>query len=91
MAKLWVVIKREYLERVRTKWFVFVTIFGPVFFGTIMILPGYLSFRGMKEARANDVRISRLWNGKGNHAIELIIRRSAIPRLPASRYMYAHE
>ena len=57
MAKLWVVIKREYLERVRTKWFVFVTIFGPVFFGTIMILPSYLSMRGLKDARANDVRI----------------------------------
>jgi ABC-2 type transport system permease protein len=44
MGKLFVVIKREYLERVRTKWFVIVTIFGPIFFGTIMILPQYLAF-----------------------------------------------
>jgi ABC-2 type transport system permease protein len=57
MAKLWTVIKREYLERVRTKWFIIVTLFGPVFFGAIMVLPGYLSVRGMREARVTDLRI----------------------------------
>lgn len=55
--KLWVVIKREYLERVRTKWFVFVTLFGPLFFGAIMILPGILSLRGMRDTRVANVRI----------------------------------
>lgn len=57
MGKLWVVIKREYLERVRSKWFIVVTLLGPVFFGAIMILPGYLSIRGMREARVSNVRI----------------------------------
>ena len=57
MGKLFVVIKREYLERVRTKWFVIVTIFGPIFFGTIMILPQYLAFKGMKDAGVPSVRI----------------------------------
>ena len=57
MAKLWVVIKREYLERVRSKWFVIVTLFGPLFFGVIMVLPGYLSIRGMREARVTNIRI----------------------------------
>lgn len=57
MGKLWVVIKREYLERVRSKWFVLVTLLGPVFFGAIMILPGYLSIRSMREARVSNVRI----------------------------------
>lgn len=57
MAKLWTVVKREYLERVRTKWFVIVTVFGPIFFGTIMILPAYLSMRGMRDARVNDIHI----------------------------------
>ena len=32
MAKLWVVFRREYLERVRSKWFVLGTLLGPVFF-----------------------------------------------------------
>lgn len=57
MGKLWTVIKREFLERVRTKWFIIVTIFGPVFFGVIMVLPAYLSVRGMKDVRVADIRI----------------------------------
>lgn len=57
MAKLWTVIKREFLERVRTKWFIIVTVFGPLFFGVIMVLPAYLSVRGMKDVRVADIRI----------------------------------
>ncbi len=57
MAKLLAVIKREYLERVRNKWFVIVTIFGPLFFAVIMVLPAYLSVRGIRDARVGDVRI----------------------------------
>lgn len=57
MGKLWAVIKREFLERVRTKWFIIVTIFGPVFFGVIMVLPAYLSVKGMKDVRVADIRI----------------------------------
>ncbi len=57
MAKLWTVIKREFLERVRNKWFIVVTIFGPVFFGVIMVLPAYLSMRGMRDAKVSDIRI----------------------------------
>lgn len=56
-AKLWVVTKREYLERVRTKWFIITTLFGPLFFAAIMILPGYLSVRGIREARVTNLRI----------------------------------
>lgn len=51
MGKLWAVIKREYLERVRNKWFIVVTIFGPVFFAVIMVLPAYLSVRGIRDAK----------------------------------------
>jgi ABC-2 type transport system permease protein len=57
MDKLWVVIKREYLERVRSRWFIFTTIFGPVFFGIITILPGYMTVKGMKNAQVSSIRI----------------------------------
>ncbi len=57
MAKLWAVIKREFLERVRNKWFIVVTVFGPVFFGVIMVLPAYLSVRGMRDVKVADIRI----------------------------------
>ena len=57
MAKLWVVIKREYLERVRSRWFIFSTIFGPVFFAAVTILPGYLTMKGMKNQQVAAIRI----------------------------------
>jgi ABC-2 type transport system permease protein len=57
MDKLAAVIKREYLERVRNKWFVIVTVFGPVFFAAIMILPAFLTVRGIQGARVEEVRI----------------------------------
>ena len=46
MAKLWAVFKREYLERVRTRWFVFATVFGPVIFGLMLFIPPWLSRNG---------------------------------------------
>ena len=42
MGRLWAVIKREYLERVRTKWFVFATVFAPVLMTALLILPIWL-------------------------------------------------
>ncbi|MGI9077797.1 MAG: ABC transporter permease [Gemmatimonadaceae bacterium] len=45
MGRLWVIAKREYLERVRTKWFAVATIFGPVLFGALMILPPWIASR----------------------------------------------
>jgi ABC-2 type transport system permease protein len=38
-AKLWAVVKREYLERVRTKGFVIGTILGPLIMGAMMVVP----------------------------------------------------
>ena len=42
-SKLVAVIKREYLERVRTKWFIISTVFGPVFMLGVTVLPGLLT------------------------------------------------
>ena len=57
MDKLLVVIKREYLERVRSKWFIFTTIFGPVFFAAVTILPTYMTTRGLKNAHVASIHI----------------------------------
>ncbi|MEO7501443.1 MAG: ABC transporter permease [Gemmatimonadaceae bacterium] len=46
MGKLWTIIKREYRERVRTRWFVIATVFGPVFFGSLIIVPAIMTKRG---------------------------------------------
>src|SRR5687768_5601258 len=45
MGKLWAVTKREYLERVRTKWFIVATVFGPIFFGAMIIVPAVMAKR----------------------------------------------
>jgi ABC-2 type transport system permease protein len=49
-AKIWVVTAREYLERVRTRWFLIVTIFGPILFGVMIFLPPWLASRSKASA-----------------------------------------
>ena len=39
MDKLKAIIRREYLERVRTKWFVIATLLGPIMFLALTVLP----------------------------------------------------
>jgi ABC-2 type transport system permease protein len=57
MKKLLVVLEREYMERVRTRWFLVATIFGPVFFGALMFLPGYVANRSDASADLARIRI----------------------------------
>jgi ABC-2 type transport system permease protein len=57
MAKFWAVFKREYLERVRTKWFIISTVLFPVLMGAAMIVPGLMSARTMRDARVSKIYI----------------------------------
>ncbi len=50
MNAVWVVIRREYLQRIRTKWFLVSTIGGPIFLLAAMLLPGFFAAR-TEEAR----------------------------------------
>ena len=52
MNKLWAVLKREYMERVRTGWFIAATLFGPLVMGGVLFLPAYLS-RGASAVSTN--------------------------------------
>jgi len=45
MGKLLAIIKREYLERVRSKWYIFSTALGPIFFGIVAIVPMVIASR----------------------------------------------
>ncbi|MEO7043175.1 MAG: hypothetical protein ABI035_13010, partial [Gemmatimonadaceae bacterium] len=38
-SKLWAIVRREYIERVRTKWFRFSTLFAPLIFAGFVFLP----------------------------------------------------
>jgi ABC-2 type transport system permease protein len=50
-AKLWAVLKREYLERVRTRGFVIGTVLGPLLMGGMMIVPALAARSGSKPLR----------------------------------------
>ena len=43
MRKIWLIIKREYLIRVRKKSFIVMTIVGPILMAALMIVPTYLA------------------------------------------------
>ena len=49
MRKIWIIIRREFLERVRTRWFVVSTILGPVFMAAVLVLPVMVATRGGRE------------------------------------------
>ncbi|MES2177460.1 MAG: ABC transporter permease [Gemmatimonadota bacterium] len=57
MRKLGVVFRREYLERVRSKWFLIGTLLGPVFFAVILILPSWISIRQRPGAELTKIAI----------------------------------
>ncbi|MDQ6611148.1 MAG: ABC transporter permease [Gemmatimonadota bacterium] len=57
MDKLFAVIRREYLERVRSKWFLIATLFGPVFFGLLMYLPALIASREKASGDATKIVI----------------------------------
>jgi ABC-2 type transport system permease protein len=57
MGKLWVIAKREYFERVRTKWFFIATFFGPVLFGALMILPPLMAGRSKASESMGNIYI----------------------------------
>jgi ABC-2 type transport system permease protein len=57
MDKTWAVIRREYLERVRSKWFVIATLFGPLILAAMMIVPAWLSLRSGGSADLSETVI----------------------------------
>ena len=46
VRKVAAVVRREFIERVRTKWFIISTVLGPVFLIGITVLPALLAARG---------------------------------------------
>lgn len=48
---VWAVIRREYLQRVRSKWFIAATIGGPLFMAAVIIIPAYFASQGERSSR----------------------------------------
>ena len=49
MHKIWLIIKREYLVRIRKKSFIVMTILGPLLMAALMIIPIYLATESQQE------------------------------------------
>ncbi len=56
MRNVWAVIKREYLQRVRSKWFVFATVAGPLLMLAAVLVPVWVESRDDQA----DARVSIL-------------------------------
>ena len=52
MSDVWAVIRREYLQRVRSKWFIFSTVGGPLLMIALFVVPAYFGAQSNRTERA---------------------------------------
>jgi ABC-2 type transport system permease protein len=57
VRKFWAVFRREYLERVRSRWFIVATVAGPLFFGSIILIPIILTARAKASPEAAHILV----------------------------------
>ena len=57
MDKLFVVIKREFMERVRNKWFVIMTLLMPAIMAGMILLPAYMALKSSGSDSVNRIII----------------------------------
>jgi ABC-2 type transport system permease protein len=76
MLKTWVVVKREFLSRVRTKWFVISTVLGPILMAALIFLPILMATGGGRERSIAVVDVS---SGEfGERVTEMVAGRGTI-------------
>jgi ABC-2 type transport system permease protein len=66
VRKVAAVVRREFLERVRTRWFIISTVLGPIFLIGVTVLPAMLATRG------GGARIAVVDEGSGGFAGRLL-------------------
>jgi ABC-2 type transport system permease protein len=65
-AKLWAVIRREYLERVQTRWFIIGCLLGPALITGVLFVPAWLTLRNLRADPANLIVIDATGAGLGS-------------------------
>jgi len=86
MRKLGVVIRREFLERVRTKWFIIGTVLGPVFMALVIVLPILMAERGGGDRSV--IVLDATSEGFGGRLADAVTQ---LPRVTVSRRAVALE
>jgi ABC-2 type transport system permease protein len=90
MGKFLVVFKREYLERIRSKWFLIGTLLGPVFFGMITILPVVISSKTKQSTDlANVAILDATATGMGERIALALVQRFPTSPAPDVRHVAA--
>jgi ABC-2 type transport system permease protein len=73
-AKLWAIVRREYIERVRSKGFVIGTILGPLLMAAMMIVPALAA-----RSKGKPLKVAVLSaNGELRQAVEAALREEKI-------------
>jgi ABC-2 type transport system permease protein len=86
MRKLGVVFRREYLERVRSKWFLVGTLLGPVFFAMITVVPILISSKTKASTDlANVTIIDATGSGMGERVASALRQRFPLSPAPQVR------
>src|SRR5438270_6736858 len=94
MDKFLVVAKREYLERVRSRWFVIMTLFVPVLITASFLVPLWATARSAAgDASRNIIILDATGAGLGQRVAEILMqdttgtraRGAAIPPRPQVR------
>lgn len=65
-AKLWAIVRREYIERVRTRWFMIATLFAPILFAGITFLPLLVINNDAKSVKPRVVILDATRQGLGD-------------------------
>jgi ABC-2 type transport system permease protein len=97
MKKFWAVFRREYFERIQSRWFIYATVAGPVFFGTVVILPQVMSRKAQASAEVSHIvildatgtdlgqRVARtLRGGPLGDTMAAVVRPTSAAALPAA-------
>lgn len=79
MDKFWVVAKREYLERVRSRWFVIMTLFVPVLITASFLIPVWVTARSAAGSDTrNIVILDATGTGLGQRVADVLMRDTSL-------------
>lgn len=72
-SKLWAIVRREYIERVRTRWFKISTIFAPILFAAIAFLPILLIRSDQKSIAPRVLILDATGRGLGTYVAKSLV------------------
>jgi ABC-2 type transport system permease protein len=81
MDKFWVIAKREYLERVRSRWFVVMTLFVPLLISASFLVPVWVTARSAAGSDTRNILIlDATTTGLGQRIADVLMRDTSLTR-----------